>query len=246
MIPAAPVPAAVAAAVRTFLRGVITGDAPLLASVCRPHAGLARLTAVVDAPAAVARDAAAIAAAPLAGMPLPGDRFLVRALLAGGTHLVLLHDVASSPRVDARYTLALQGPDDEPRRVVRRFWRALRIADGATLAELAFDVRGIELLVGAAPAATERALLERAADCLAIVRLEPGEAFFVPNGVEFVGRAHAELGVEVHSALAPDGEFPFLLRRRDAAWRVIAFHFIQAAMQARSASSPTPTVKVMP
>lgn len=218
--------------VRSFLRAQWTGDRALLARVCRPHAGL---------------DALAAPRAERTGAPGPEvldrlqtsvhelrlDRHLVHAFFGGTVHLLVVQRDGGELRVDPRYALAALQPDDERRELIRRYYYALLLGDGEALAELAFDPRGTELLVHPAPPPGERGQLEHVAATMGLVRLEAGESFVVPKGVEFVGPRHAELGIEVWSALAPDGEIPFLLRRRDGAWKVIPFHFIQAAIVAR-------------
>jgi hypothetical protein len=227
------VPAPIAAAVRTFLRAQLTGDLAALTSVCRPCPELALLAPSKPPVAAVAPMLAELDRLQLSGTELPADRWLARAFLGGVVHVLLLHDAPAGPRVDARYALAACKPDDERRRVARAFYRALLLGDATTLLELAFDARGIELLLDGAPPAGEHAQLEHVAASMGLVQLDVGEPFTVPNGVEFVTARHAEMGIDVFSALAPDAEFPLLLRKRDGAWKVIVWHFVQAAALAR-------------
>jgi hypothetical protein len=227
------VPAPIAAAVRTFLRAQLTGDLAALTSVCRPHPELASLVPARPPLPAVAPMLAELDRLQLSGTELPADRFLARAYLGGVVHVVLLHDGADGPRVDARYPIAATRPDDERRGVARSFYRALLLGDSDRLHELAFDARGVELLTGSSPPAGEHAQLEHVAATMGLVQLGVGEPFTVPNGVEFVTARHAEMGIDVFSALAPDAEFPLLLRRRDGQWKVIVWHFVQAAALAR-------------
>ena len=97
-------------------------------------------------------------------------------------------------------------------------------------------MRGIDLLVGDRPPSGEHGQLEDVVATIGIVQLESGEPFVVTKGIEFVGARHAEMGIQVFRALTPVGEVPFLLRQRDGAWKVIPFHFIQAAVVARGGS----------
>lgn len=226
-------PAHVVAAARSFLRAQLTGDRDLLARVCRPHPELAALAPTRPPRASIGQLLDELERLQVSGDELGGDRLLVRAWLGGTVHLLVVHVMPDGARVDARYAIEAQRPDDERRRVARDFYRAMLFGDAAALADLAFDARGVEMLAGGAPPPGERAQLEHVVATMGLVKLETGESFVVPKGVEFTSARHAELGIEVWSGLTPSGEIPFLLRRRDGAWKVIPFHFIQAAVLAR-------------
>lgn len=132
------------------------------------------------------------------------------------------------PRLDLRYPIAAQKPDDERRTAARAFYRGLLRGDVPALRSLAYDPTGIEAL--GSPDATPSLLdVEPTVQSLALGELGLGEPFTVPGGVQFVSAHHLELGIAVLSGLSPTGELPFLLRPRDGAWKVIAFHFLQAA-----------------
>lgn len=231
-----PAPMTSEAAVRTFLRAQITGDADLLATAALPHAELGRLVTSPSPRPATGDLLAQLERLNLRTEPLGGGRHFVRAIFGSSIQLLVVHDTPAGARVDARYPLEAMRPDDERRRLIRQFYLALLLGDGERLAELAFDARGLELLVCSAPPAGEHGQLEHVAATMGLVQLQNGEPFVVPSGVEFVGPRHAELGIEVWSAITPGGELPFLLRRRDGGWKVIPFHFIQAALQARGGS----------
>lgn len=221
--------------VRSFLRACLTGDRDLLMRVCRPHAELASLAASRpdQAPTQLLAE---LDRSQIAVHDLGDDRHLVHAYLGGTVHLVVVHIGPKGPLVDPRYAIEALRPDDERRLLIRRFWFAMLAGDADLLAELSFDARGTELLAHGAAPAGEHGQLEHVAATMGIVQLGQGESFVVPKGVDFVGPRHAELGIEVWSALTPSGEIPFLLRRRDGAWKVIPFHFIQAAVVARGGS----------
>jgi hypothetical protein len=230
------VPAPVRAAVRSFLRAQLTGDLALLTSVCRPHPALASLVPARPPLPAVAPLLAETERVQVAGTEVAADRWVARVGLGGVVHVLPVQCGAGGALVDPRYAIEALRPDDERRQVARRFYLAMLLADARALHELAFDARGVELLAGQAPPPGEHAQLAQVAATMGLVQLGAGESFVVPRGVEFVGPRHAEMGIDVFSALTPDAELPLLLRRRDGAWRVIAFHFIQAAAQARGGS----------
>lgn len=228
-------PAPIVDVVRSFLRACLTGDRELLAKVCRPHAELASLAAKRPSQPPTAL-LAELDRLQTSVRDVGDEHQLVQAYFGGTVQLVVVHRTPDGPRVDPRYAIEALRPDDERRELIRRFYYALLVGDGDTLRDLAFDARGTELLVGPSAPAGEHGQLEHVAATMGLVRLEQGEPFVVPKGVEFVGPRHAELGIEVWSALTPSGEIPFLLRRRDGAWKVIPFHFIQAAVAARGGS----------
>ncbi len=228
-------PAPIVDVARSFLRARLTGDRDLLARVCRPHAELASLAAarVQRAPDDLMTELDRLQTSV---HELGDDRRLVHAYFGGTVHLLVVVQGPAGPLVDPRYAIEALRPDDDRREVIRRFYHALLVGDGDTLRELAFDARGTEILAHEAAPAGERGQLEHVAATMGLAQLGQGEPFAVPKGVEFVGPRHAELGIEVWSALAPGAEIPFLLRRRDGAWKVIPFHFIQAAVVARGGS----------
>jgi hypothetical protein len=228
-------PDSVAATSRAFLRAMLTGDRELLRRSALPDPRLAHLAPSQPPMASIAPMLAVIDRMPLHGSVLAGDRWLVQATLNGMVHLLVVRQQKpDEARVDARYLLAFGTPDDERCKVARAFYRAMLLGDLATLRELAFDARGVELLAEQAPPYGEHAQLEHIAATMSLIELGLGEAFAVPNAVQFVGSRHVEMGIVVLSGLTPNGEIPFLLRQRDGAWRVIAFHFIQGAALARA------------
>ena len=232
-----PASTALAEAVRTYFRALLTGDRDLLAGVSLPHPELDRLVPKRPALPAVAALLADLERLQLRHDPLPGERHLAQAFVGGVLHLLLLRDTLRGPRVDLRYAIGALQPDDERRAAARGFYRAMLFGDLDTLRDLAFDARGVELLAERTPPAGEHAQLAHVADMLGLAELAIGEPFAVPNGVQFVSQRHAEMGIAVFSGLCPSGELPFLLRQRDGAWKVIPFHFIQAAALARSTST---------
>lgn len=231
-----PAPAAVVATVRTFFRALLTGDRELLASVSLPHPELATLTPTQPPHASVATMLGELQRLDVRADELPGDRHLVQAGLGGMVHLLVVHESKAGPRVDLRYLIESQKPDDARRTTARAFYRAMLLGDAPTLQRLAFDARGVELLAETPPPAGEHGQLAHVAAAMGLVELSAGEAFAVPNGVQFVGPRHAEMGIVVLSGLTPNGEIPFLLRQRDDEWKVIPFHFVQAAALARTSS----------
>ena len=163
------------------------------------------------------------------------ERTRVRSEEAGA--VLVLHDTPGGPRVDLRYPLAALQPDDERRRTARAFHRAMLLSDLHALRRLAFDDRGLETLVdNHAPRGADEPLLA-AVQAMPLVELGLGEPFVVPSGVQFVNARHLEMGITVLGGLTPGGEIPFLLRQRSGEWKVIPFHFLQAAAAARSASA---------
>jgi hypothetical protein len=230
------VPAPIADAVGNFLRAQLTGDLELLKSVCVPHPDLALLVSAKPPAPTIAPLVQELRRLQVSGFEIGHDRFLARPYLGGVIHVMLVHLLPEGPRVDPRFALAALQPDDECRRVARRFYLALLLGDGETLAELAFDTNGVDVLVHQQPPAGEQGQLEHVAETMGLARLQQGDPFLVPKGIEFVCQRHAELGIEVFSALLPDGECTFMLRKRDGAWKVIPFHFIQAVIVARGGS----------
>ncbi|MBL8755409.1 MAG: hypothetical protein JNK15_19065 [Planctomycetes bacterium] len=230
-------PDPVAATARTFLRAMLTGDRDLLQRSALPDPRLNSLIPAQPPLATIAPMLAVIERMPLHGSALAGDRWLVQAALNGMVHLLVVQkQTAGEARVDARYLLSFGTPDDDRTRVARSFYRAMLLGDLAALRELSFDPRGVELLAESAPPHGEHAQLEHIAATMSLIELGLGEAFTVPNAVQFVSARHVEMGIVVLSGLTPNGEIPFLLRQRDGAWRVIPFHFIQGAALARSAA----------
>lgn len=229
-------PAPVAAVVRTYFRALLTGDRELLASTSLPHPELASLVPARSPSATVAPMLAELGHLQLTHDELPAERHLVKAFLGGVVHLLVLRDTPLGPRVDLRHAIEANRPDDDRRRAARAFYRALLLGDLPRLRELAFDDRGIELLTGHEAPAGEQAQLLHVAEMLGLVELAVGEPFAVPNGVQFVSDRHAEMGITVFSGLTPSGEIPFLVRQRDGAWKVIPFHFLQAAALSRGAT----------
>lgn len=228
-----PAPVPIVTAVRAFFHALATADLTRLQQAALQHPDLARLL-----PARPKANDANTLAAELDRLQvrceeLGGGRHFVQAVAGGSIQLLVVADGPGGPRVDARYPLSALAPDDERRAVARRFYLALLLRDDETLRDLAFDARGLEVLAGPQPPAGEHGQLEHIAEVMGLVQLQPGEPFVVPGGVEFVGARHAELGIEVWSGLTPSGEVPFLLRQRDGAWKVIAFHFVQAAVLAQ-------------
>lgn len=230
-------PASVADAVRTFFRAVLTGDRDLLAGVALPHPDLDHLVPTRTPRPGVAPLLAELPRLQLRHDTLPGERHFVQAFVGGELHLLVLRDTLRGPRIDLRYALGALQPDDERRAVARAFYGAMLFGDADALRELAFDARGVELLAEHRPPAGEHAQLAHVVATLGFAELAVGEPFTVPNGVQFVSERHAEMGIAVFSGLCPSGELPFLLRQRDGAWKVIPFHFVQAAAQARGATA---------
>lgn len=226
------------ATVRTFLRALHTGDRELLTSVALPHAELGRLL-----PDPATAGAATSTMTPsITAVDLPGERELLTVQCEGRQHLLVVHQTQFGPRLDLRLQIAAAQPDDARRTAARAFYRALLCGDLATLRQLAFDATGIEAL-GTADARPSLLEVEPAVQALALVELGLGEAFPVPNGVQFVSARHLELGIVVLAGLVPNGEIPFLLRQRDGRWRVITLHFLQsAAGPLRSANQGPPVV----
>jgi acyl-CoA synthetase (AMP-forming)/AMP-acid ligase II len=163
-----------------------------------------------------------------------GTKILPTLQRGGTVQLLPLQGHGHDVKIDARYLLAARHGDDAPRAVARAFYRALLFHDLATLTELAFDARGVEVLAeGSAPPPGEQGQLELVVDVLALAELAVGEPFPTPSGLQFVTPRHREMGIRVYRGLVPDGELPFLLRQRDSAWKVIPFHFVQAVVVAR-------------
>ena len=231
-----PAPGSLSAATRAYLRALLTGDADLLASIslAHPHRSTLLAGARREATAALLAD---LARAPIASQPLGSERHLMTVDLGGVLHVLVLHDTPGGPRVDLRYPLAALQPDDERRRTARAFHRAMLLSDLHALRRLAFDDRGLETLVdNHAPRGADEPLLA-AVQAMPLVELGLGEPFVVPSGVQFVNARHLEMGITVLGGLTPGGEIPFLLRQRSGEWKVIPFHFLQAAAAARSASA---------
>ncbi len=226
----------IAASVRTFFRALLTGDRDLLASVSLPHAELGTLVPTRPPIATVTPMLSEIGRLQLTCDALPSDRHLVRAFFGGILHTLVAQTTPMGPRIDLRYLIAMHAADDARRQVARAFYRALLLGDAATLFDLSFDARGVELLVDGEPPAGERAQLEHIAAAMGLIELAVGEPFVVPNGVQFVDARHIEMGIAVFSGLTTNGEIPFLLRQRDGAWKVIPFHFIQSASLTRGAT----------
>ncbi|MCB9876571.1 MAG: hypothetical protein H6835_03125 [Planctomycetes bacterium] len=225
-------PPAVVAAVRSFLRAVLTGDAELLAASCLPHEGLDRLVEARSTPPPPEL-LEELDHLQLHGGQIDDERHLVMAWSGGALQLLIVQGSTAGPRVDARYAIAALDPDDERRRVARRFYLAMLLGDLAGMRALAFDPRGLELLAGAAPPAGEVAQLAHITETMGLARVQPGERFWMPRGAKVVSAQHEALGIEVWRGLAPDGELPFLLRQRDGAWKVIPAPFVEAAVLAR-------------
>jgi hypothetical protein len=232
-------PDAIVATATSFLRAQRTGDRALLASVCLPHPDLDRLVGARP-PAAAAVVERELEGVQISGHDLGEGRFLANVYFGGVVHLMLLRTVPGGPRVDPRYAIAAMQPDDERRNVIRAFYYALLTSHEEALHELAFDARGVDLLVGEAPPAGECGQLEHVASMMGIAPLRIGDTFVTAKGVETVNAKHAEHGIEVFSALTPEGELPFLLKQRDGAWKVMPFHFIQMAVVARGGSLDAP------
>lgn len=231
-----PAPTSLSAATRAYLRALLTGDADLLASIslAHPHRGTLLAGSRREATAALLAD---VGRAPIASKPLGSERHLVTADLGGVLHVLVLHDTPGGPRVDLRYPLAALQPDDERRCTARAFHRAMLLGDLHALRRLAFDDRGLETLVDdKAPRGADEPLLA-AVQAMPLVELGLGEPFVVPSGVQFVNARHLEMGIAVLGGLTPGGEIPFLLRQRSGEWKVIPFHFLQAATAARAASA---------
>lgn len=212
-------------AVRTLLRALRTGDRDLLASVALPHPELGRLLA--NPPRALVGAGTDL---DLAALELPGERSLVTARLGDQLHLFVVRATELGPRLDLRHQIAATRPDDERRTAARAFYRGLLRGDVPLLRSLAYDTHGIEAL-GATDGAPGELDVEAAVQALGLCELGLGEPFTVPGGVQFVSAHHLELGIVVLSGLSTTGEIPFLLRPRDGTWKVIAFHFLQAAAQ---------------
>lgn len=227
---------AIAAAVRTYFRALLTGDRGLLASVSIPHPDLGVLVPTQPARPGVANMLNDVARLDVSSTPLPGTRHVAQACLGGVVHVLMVRDTDAGPRLDLRYPINSLAPDDERRSAARAFYRAMLLGDLRTLRELAFDARGVELLAENRPPAGEHAQLEHVAAALGFAELVVGEPFVVPDGVQFVSPRHAEMGITVLSGLTVSGEVPFLLRQRNGAWTVVPFHFIQAAALSRGAS----------
>lgn len=231
-----PVPEPIVSAARTFLHAQLLGDRELLVSSCLPHPELASLLPTRPPHPALAERLGELDRMQASTLELRNQRHLVRAYFGGTIHLLVVQETTDGARVDPRYPIEAQRPDDERRALVRRFYLAMLLSDGDQLRELAFDARGVELLVGERPPSGEHGQLEHVVATMGIVQLEQGESFVVPKGVEVLGARHAEFGIQVFRALTPGGEMPFLLRQRDGVWKVVPFHFIQAAVVARGGS----------
>ncbi len=230
-------PVNVTVAARAFLRAMLTGDLPLLQRCAMPHPQLAQLAPTRPPLASIAPVLAEIERVTLHGTALVGDRWLVQAPLGGMVHLLVVQQRGNEARVDARYLLAFQRSDDERSQVARAFYRAMLLGDLAALQTLSFDPRGVEVLAEASPPAGEHDQLAHVAATMSLIELGLGEAFAVPNAMQFVDARHVELGIVVLSGLTPNGEIPFLLRQRDGEWRVIPNHFIQSATLARAGAA---------
>jgi len=221
---------AIVAVIRAFFAAQVTGDKKALAAVTLPHP---QLDVLVPPPP----DYRVLTGFPhlqVDSQETSEGHFFARAFVNGTVQLFVVRATPQGLRIDPRYAIDATREDDEQRRVARRFYLALLTGDVDTMRELSFDARGVELLAeGGSPPAGEHGQLEHVASMVGFTKLEQGEPFQVPTGVRFVEAQHREHGIEVYNALTPDGEIPFLLRRRDGAWKVIPFHFIQAVVQAR-------------
>lgn len=226
-------PASTIAIVRTFLRALRTGDRDLLASIALPHAELGSLLAQGLAWTAVTGDPSP---SDLTFLELPGQRQLISVRTGEAELLLVVHATQLGPRLDLRHPIAARQPDDPRRRTARTFYRALLVGDVDTLRLLAFDAAGVDELVPIGKPLPAQ-LVESATTTLSLVELDLGEAFAVQSGVQFVSERHRELGIVVLSGLTPTGEVPFLLRPRNAEWRVVTLHFEQAAAAARASAA---------
>ncbi len=229
------------AVVRTFLRALRTGDRDLLASVALPHAELG----VLLAPPGPKTAAVETPLPELTSIDLPGERQLITLQQEQRQLLLVVRATQFGPRLDLRHLIAAAHPDNPCRATARAFYRALLCGDLATLRALAFDTTGIEAL-GAADGLPSLLDIEPTVQALGLVELGLGEAFTVPNGVQFVSARHLELGIVVLAGLTPTGEIPFLLRPRDDQWKVIALHFLQAAAQEQPNRTPAARVVSSP
>lgn len=229
-----PAPAPVVAAIRGWFESLIAGDARGLARVALPHPELAELARHRPTAEVAARLRAELASPQIRVLELGNERALAQVYVGGTVQLLPLQGHGHDVKIDARYLLAARHEDDAPRAVARAFYRALLFHDLATLTELAFDARGVEVLAeGSAPPPGEHGQLELVVDVLALAELAVGEPFPTPSGLQFVTPRHQEMGIRVYRGLVPDGELPFLLRQREGAWKVIPFHFVQAVVVAR-------------
>jgi hypothetical protein len=231
-----PRPDPIETAVRGFYGALRTGDATELVRHCLPHPELARLLTHPAPATAAARLGADLASLTVRASELPRDRHLVQAWLGNHVQLLAVQATSGGHRVDARYQLAAQRPDDDVRAAARAFYRALVTGDLAALQAASFDARGVELLASERGAPVDRWEHDLQVQMLALVELGPGDPFEVPTGTQFMGSRHLELGIRVLHGLTQSGEIPFLLRPRDGHWKVLPFYFIQAIAAQRGAT----------